>query len=399
MTSHRVLSPLISSLTLGLLWATTAMAAPDGIQFDCGVTHRAVLQVGMSRYLDDLGIPAALYQVDVNETTGALTWSLTTPPDDHNTLDLHRRPGFDVGEEWVTLPRLGRAAERVRTVSRKEIVLALMQHGRLTRFSGAACDIQALKDQVAVRQNIVAWSEHLHWVWPDGGPAQWHTRYWHKGTPLKGRALHTALLDAFTHQERYAIGCYTATKIVVLQGIVDYYRRIKQDEATSRLILQRVQADGDPLVDIEPGNMWSFEEDFDPREQDRPGKVVKMKYGVAPRNFVPGDWAYFVNTDPATHHKTGYEGSNALYMGRNRFDDYYNDHQHAYSYDEKLGEVFQWRNGVFSRSRDADKIQPLTPADMDRLSQRPVHGGLVKGYRVVPYQFGFEALPTMRQQR
>lgn len=349
----------------------------------------------MTRYLQELRIPEALYRVTADRTSGHLTYTLAGAANDRSTLDFQSRPGFDVGEETLELPRNGQGPVKVRTVSRKEIALALMQHGRLTVFKGSACDLQALKDQVALRQNIVAWTEHLHWIWPDGGSANWNTRYWRKGTPLKKRPLHEALLDAFSRQDQYAIGCYTATKLVITQGVVDYYRRVRANDSLSSLVLLRIQHDGDPLVHVEPANMWDFEEDFDPSERDRPGKLVKIQYGVAPRNFVPGDWVYIVNTDPDTHHKTGYEGSNALYLGRDRFDDFYNDHDHAYSYEEKLGEVYQWRNGVFSRSRDAAKIQPLGPDDFQRLGQRPAQGGLVKGYRVVPYLFGYEVLPAM----
>ena len=46
---------------------------------------------------------------------------------------------------------------------------------------------------------------------------------------------------------------------------------------------------------------------------------------------------------------------------------------------------------------DADKIQPLSAEDYRRLSQRPAQGGLVKGYRVVPYLFGYETLPPWPQ--
>ena len=116
---------------------------------------------------------------------------------------------------------------------------------------------------------------------------------------------------------------------------------------------------------------------------------------VAARHFVPGDWVFFRNTDPVSSRKTGYEGSNAIYLGRNRFDDYYNDNAHAYSYREKLDEVFQWRNGVFSRSRDADRIQPLAERDFEQLGATPADGGFVTDLRVYPYFFGTEELPAL----
>lgn len=371
------------------------LANPDGIEFACAPGQLARIQADMAVYLKQLGIGPRLWQLTTDPVAGTLTYTLQTPLDDTNTLDFHQRTGFALPWETVMLTRAGRRQQAVRTTSRKEIVLALMQHGRLTSLRHAACDVQALKDHVGVRQHIVAWSEHLHWIWPDGGYATWNKRYWHRGTPDPRWPLEEALNDVFINQRLYGIGCYTATKLVVMQGVFDYYRRIKKDAATTALIKARLMADRDPLVDIEPPAMWAFEAGFDRREASQPGKLSRLQQGVAARHFVPGDWVYILNTDPVTWQKTGYEGSNAIYLGRNRFDDYYDDHAHSYTYEEKLSEVYQWRNGVFSRTRDAAKIQPLSQQDFDRLSLPPAQGGLVMDYRVVPYLFGHEPLPPM----
>jgi hypothetical protein len=88
-------------------------------------------------------------------------------------------------------------------------------------------------------------------------------------------------------------------------------------------------------------------------------------------------------------------GSNALYLGRNLFDDYYDDHDHAYTFNQKLDEVYQWRHGVFSRRRDAARVEHLDARAFDRLSLTPRQGGLVMGYRAVPYVFGYEPLPAL----
>jgi hypothetical protein len=135
---------------------------------------------------------------------------------------------------------------------------------------------------------------------------------------------------------------------------------------------------------VEPAIAWRFEPGFDPKEAARPGKLLSIVYDVAPNNFVPGDWVYFLNTDAASSKMTGYEGSNAIYLGGRRFDDYYGENNHAFSYEEKLDEVFQWRNGVFNRERDADKKQPLAERDFARLSESPRRGGLVKTWRIAP---------------
>jgi hypothetical protein len=382
-----------------LCWlATTSSshAAQDGIRFSCKADQIPALKEGVSRYFSELAIAETLYQLVREDQGASLTYTLRTPPEDHNTLDLSKRPEMAVSLEPVLLPQLGKPAQPVRTVSRKEIALALMQHGRLTVFEGAACDVQALKDHINLRQNIVAWSEELHWRWPNGGPAKWNTRYWHYGTPVRRQVLPKALLDAFTNQHSYAIGCYTASKMVTLQGVVDFYQRVRGVKGLSELVDGRVWADADPLVNIEPGDAWSFEEDFDPMEKGRPGKLVKMHPDVSPKNFVPGDWAYMLNTDPGTHLKIGYEGSNALYLGRSLFDDYYDDHRHAYTYTEKLDEVYQWRNGVFSRARDAAKLKPLSKQAFEQMGLPPEQGGMVMGYRLVPYLFGYEPLPAIQ---
>lgn len=368
-------------------------AADSGIRFSCDAERLAQLEAGMASYFARLKIPAKLVHKKIDEVGGALLYTLNTPDNDVNTLDFKDRAAFGIRDDIVTLPTGNGHYKKIHTVSKKEILLALLQHGRLTEFTERACDIEALQDHVAIRQNTVAWAEHLTWVWPDGDAAQWNEKYWNQGTPRHGVPLHTALNDVFINQDKYSIGCYTATKLVVIQGVLDYYRRIKKSPEHLQLIEARLMADKEPLVGIEPARMWDFEKDFDPQELNRPGKLLKIKHDVVPMNFVPGDWIYFLNTDPVSYEKTGYEGSNAIYLGRDKFDDYYNDNHHSYSYFQKLNEVFQWRNGVFNRLRDAAKIKPLTAEDIERLSKRPAEGGLLKAIRVTPYYFAFEELP------
>jgi hypothetical protein len=176
----------------------------------------------------------------------------------------------------------------------------------------------------------------------------------------------------------------------MVKGVLDYYGQALDLPGMSSLVEARLLSDGEPLVDVEPAIAWSFEADFDPKEADNPGKITTIVHGVAPRNFVPGDWVYLVNPDPVTHQKTGHEGSNAIYLGGGRFDDYYGDNNHAFTYAEKLDEVFQWRHGVFDLRRDAALRQPLTAADLGRLGLAPEHGGLVHSWRITPAFFGAE---------
>ncbi|MCK9284058.1 MAG: hypothetical protein M0P39_07225 [Rhodocyclaceae bacterium] len=352
-----------------------------GIRFSCRGDSRRMASVrrALPIYLAEQGIPFSW--VTERKRKESLTYTLNTPAGDSSTLDFFKREAMGLSDAVVHLPTAVAGKLRaVHTVSKKEIVLALLQHGRLTEFD---CDVAAVQDRVGMLQNIVAWTETLDWIWPDGGSAAWNEKYWKRGTPLPGYPLHEAVNNAFMEPERYAIGCYTATKLVILQGILDYYRRIRPDAEKLRRIEAWLAADGEPLSDIEPDAMWFFEDDYRASDRPRPGKVVALHYGVAADNFIPGDWAYLLNTDAVSYQKTGYEGSNMIYLGRGRFDDYYNDNHHFYTFRQKLSEVYQWRHGVFSRVRDAAKIKPLSEREYQALTGTPETGGLLQSYRGV----------------
>ena len=377
------------------VWAANTLPADGeaaaGIRFSCSPQELDRISQEMTHYLRGLQIEPDWYAEQRSAT--ALTYTLRTPQEDTDTLGFIYRPEYRLASERVQLVGARRRVRAVDTVSRKEIVLALMQHGRLTELSGAACRVAALAEHVELRQNIVAWTQSVSWVWPDGGPASWNNRLWLDGTPRQLKATPEALQDAFLSPEKYGIGCYTASKLAVAQGTVDYYLRIRRDHPGRPEVLARLLSDRDPLVGIEPAAMWH--DDASEADADRPGKLVRLLHNVAPRNFVPGDWIYIVNTDSQSRSKIGYEGSNAIYLGGNRFDDYYNDNQHSYRYDEKLAEVYQWRNGVFSRHRDFARIRTISPSERMKLDLPPEQGGLVEAFRAVPYFFGYEALPAL----
>jgi hypothetical protein len=376
--------PTLKSLLLAIAcWASPAQAE---IQFLCP-TQLAPLQPDVTAYLRALRISADQVVQTIDPVSGSFTLALSSPPDDTRTLDLASRPAYALAPEWVYLPGPRGSTRAVATVSRKEIMLALLQHGRMTQLTAADCRIEALVNMVGVRQNIVAWAEQLHWVWPDGGSAHWNQAYWTRGTPKRGVPLPTAVMDVFLQQEKYSIGCYAAIKLLLVQGVLDYHHRVNPDPVRARRVEAALLSDGEPLVDVEPANMWHFEKDYTPVKGDHLGKLMELETGVAPGNFVPGDWAYLLNTDTVSYEKIGYEGSNAVYLGGNRFNDFYNDHAHSYTYEEKLNEVYQWRHGVFSRSRDAAKIQPLTPEKLRSLSLTPAQGGLQLDIRAIPLMF------------
>lgn len=389
--------PLFTAIWISA-WAWCANAAAQdavpppaqGLVFLCTADARASLSSAMTDYLRELNIDPN-WVVRTDSPNQALRFTLKT--DSSNTLDLVQRQARHTPTEQVVLPGPKGQSRKVNTVSKQEILLALMHPGRNTQFGAESCHINALREHIGVRQNIVAWVEQLHWVWPDGGEAHWNTHRWHQGTPQDLSHLDEALLDAFFHQQDYAFGCYTASKLSYAHGILDYYQRVLQSPKKAQLVRQRLLSDKDPLINIEPSTTWNFGNTEDANQAPIAGKLLTLQRGMASTHFVPGDWIYLQNTDPKTQNKTGYEGSNAIYLGRGKFDDFYNDHRHAYTLNEKLDEVYQWRHGVFSRTEDAKKIRPLSAHDYERLSRNTEDGGLLRNFRLAPYLFGYEKLP------
>ena len=357
-----------------------------GLIFECGIEKLTQLKSQLNTYQQELGVDPSFYEV--HESGAHLRLSLKAPSI-YGTLYLRWDPKYNITEERISLPS-AKGLTEVETVSKKEILLALMHQGRETVFAGNACHIDALKEHVQIRQMIVAWSEHLHWSFPDGSAAQWNRQYWDQGNLKLGASLDKAMRDFFIQPDKCSIGCYTATKIVIIQGILDYFRRVKKDDVMADAIIKRLKSDDDVLVGIEPDAMWSFQKPISPEEQKRLGKLLKIQAQVAPMNFIPGDWVYFVNTDKDSSEKDGYEGSNSIYMGRASFDDFYNDNEHHYLYNEKIQNIYNWRNGVFSRSRHFQRMQILSAEQLHQFGLSPEEGGFLVKNRAIPYFFGFE---------
>lgn len=357
----------------------------DGLIFICPQKKVSELTTQIREYLASLKIRTDHYKFE--QRSEAVRFVLTTLETDTNTLNFHLRPEYEIQDEILYLPTRTKKLRKLKTVSKKEIVLALMQHGRRTEFSGNHCSLQAFQEHVGVRQNVVAWTEKLSWIWPNGGYAFWNKKYWDRGNPVGPSPLHEKINDMFINQRKYSIGCYAASKVVFSQGVLDYYHRVNPNPIKLQQIEARLMSDNDPLVQVEPARMWSFEKGHDPEKNKIEGKILTIKYGIAAKNIVPGDWLYLLNTDSKTYLKLGYEGSNAIYLGRNKLDDYYNDHNHSYQFHEKIDEVYQWRNGVFSRSRHGHKRKPLTPTQIENMYNTPDRGGLMLDLRVFPYYF------------
>lgn len=371
---------LFMGLLLNFPFLAMAAGAEPGVSFSCRPSEIKQIETDVDAYLATIKIDPSWVIKKMDKKKGLLAYKLNTPENDTKTLDLYKMEKYHIQPEEVRKPISFSESRLVKTVSRKEIVLALFQNGRATQFTGENCSAQSFIDHVGVRQNTVLWAQNLDWGWPDG-PAYWNEKFWTAGTPRSDVSVVDAFLDMFINQSAYGIGCYTASKMVMIQGVVDYYARVSRNPIALQKVIDRLATDNDPLVAIEPEKMWSFEEDFDMSKMDQPGKILVMQENVSPMNFVPGDWSYFYNTDAVSRMETGYEGSNAIYLGAERFGDYYNSNNHAYTYKETLDKVYQWRHGVFNRS-DAKKKKPLSEENLKFLGRSPAHGGMLFTYRV-----------------
>lgn len=358
---------------------------PAGLVLTCKNTNMQDLIPQLQGFLHTHGLPSPYTKVIATPTT--LSATLTYPA---STTKIHESPYFRHNPETL-LHKPGTGMVPVSSTT--EILATLLAPGRtsiidLTTPSGQ-CDFAELEEHLAIRQNIVLWSTSLSWVFPEGGPAKWNTNFWHKGTPLQSTTPFTisAFADPFLNPTSYEIGCYTATKLVIAQAFLDYYSRVNPNPRKLEKIVQLLWSDKDPLVDIEPYGFWHFEDGHNTSLPQGPGKLMAESHNIAPNHFVPGDWSYFLNPDPTSYAKAGYEGSNAIYLGRNRFDDYYADTQRGYyTYEQKLDEVYQWRHGVFSRRNHAHLLQPLTSEQLQQLALPPLQQGLVLTTRLIPIQ-------------
>jgi len=361
----------------------------DGVLFNCEKQEIVQIKSDMLKYFKELNLDPKLLFIKKSKDGTKLNYVLNSLEDDVSTLDLGRRKELQIEDEVVELPKKDKTFRKVTTVSKKEIVLALFQHGRLSEFHDNGCNVQAFIDHVGIRQNIVAWTEDLNWGFPDGKAAGWNPQYWDDSPmPIKG-PLYKAINDLFMNQNLYSMGCYSASKAVQSQGVLDYYARVRPDSEKLKLVEKAMLVDKEPLSDIEPGTSWDFLKSTTPEDLLVPGKILTDAQNVAPRNFIPGDWVYIRNTDPGSSKMSGYEGSNAIYLGRNNFDDYYGemDFKH-YTFEEKINEVYQWRNGVFTASDSSQKKKKiLTDNEFNQLLESPKNGGILSPHRIVPKVF------------
>lgn len=379
----RTLAPVLEKKIDG------AVEKHEGLRFKCPEKMLNTIQRKMSYLFDKYELDSTLVKVKRDKDAGTLEFVLNTPESDTSTVDLYKRSQYKLTDEVLKLPMNDGTIKEVSAVSKKEILLALMQHGRLTEFSGKSCDVEALTDHIAIRQNISAWVEASSWKWPDiefGGKVKWNNDLWTRGDLNKGVRPSVAFADVFKSPEKYQLACYSMAKIAMAHGMMDYYTRIKPRPRIVAEMEKNLMIDNSVLDDIDPSldvdNVTAVEKGkklLDASKVTMPGKVLDGQLGVDGKNWIPGDWGYFLNPDKKSAGNSGYEGSNSIYMGRDKFDDYYHEHRGSYTFREKLEEVYEWR--------DKSIQKPITEAMLEQLAKTPGKGGIVENYRNVPFQY------------
>ncbi len=314
--------------------------------------------------------------------------------------DSHGELVFRINPEITNFPD-GHKGE---IVSRKEILAALMQHGREYVLTGPQCSIEALKDHIGIRQNIVKWAKVAQGRWkfpekwviqPDGTlvleslPAKFNPAFW--GAPEdafipKGVSPHEAVQDAFTGAFEYSLGCRSATKLCIMQGIFDYCRAVKKDIRMAEYL--------DSLADGEPVGHVGGSHALPPQSLDHRNYLVRQ-FNVPPDNMIPGDWIYIKNTDTKSAQRTGYEGINTIYEGGDTFADYFYDDPNAVhgspyytggakdagGLSRRLQEAYNWRFGILEDFENDPGRAFLTKPQIDGLMKDPSQGGLLMNSR------------------
>lgn len=382
------------SLNLGILNAAHSDVskrdtAPQGqgLVFKCSPEAIQNIQADMEKYLTQVGVTEDLYEVSVREGGTFLNYRIKKSEADGNTLNLSRRESLNIQDEVYHLDTAKGEIREVKTVSKKEIVLAVFQVGRTTMMAGSACDTDSFRDFVGIRQNMVAWVQGINWDFPnDSSEQKFNPELWYKdektGFQPRSGKVYQALHDTFINDRTYAMACYDSTILSITHGILDYYYRVKKDHKKFEAVLKDLNYDSKPIAHMIPGKLWSNLPGYNPADDNVRDKILTFAHDVASHNFIPGDWIYVKNVDYVSSEKYGYEGSNALYLGRNYFNDYYNETPNRrFTFEQKINEVYQWRHGVFTSS-DKKKAVAISQDEFQKLLKTPEQGGLLRSHRM-----------------
>lgn len=339
----------------------------------------AKVKAHMSSLLGQMGWTAN--QVLTRESPGGerIAYMLNSAPGDTNTFVLSRQPQLGLGPEMITYTSRLDQKKTLALVSQKEILAAMLQRGRAFIFSGARCQVEALKEQLALRQNVVYWGLRADWVFPEDKVYRYNTGdYWQvmRGddwTLKPGIRPSQAIADAFVGRFSYQIGCTSACRFIFTHGILDFYRAV-QPNPSAQSRLEQVLDPRRPFADIAPTVDRN-------RAVVKEGRLMERHTDVPWNHWVPGDWGWIRNPDDKSAEELGSEGCNIIYAGGGFFVNYYPERPPK-TLEQAIKRVYGWRFGL-------DESELDLPADLlDQLYQDPRSGGMLRDVRDYPRQFG-----------
>ncbi|HVA51611.1 MAG TPA: hypothetical protein VNH11_35045 [Pirellulales bacterium] len=320
-------------------------------------------------------------QVLVRESPGGerIAYVLNSPPGDTNTFVLSRQPQLGIGPEMITYTsRLGQK-KTLALVSQKEILATMLQAGRAFLFSGPNCLVEALKEQIALRQNVVYWGLRADWVFPEDKLYRYNTGdYWQvmqgdDWTLKPGIKAAPAIGDAFVGKFFYQIGCTSACRFIFTHGIFDFYQAVRPNPAVLARLSQLLDPER-PFVGIAPTVDRN-------RVVVKEGRLMERHTDVPWNHWVPGDWGWIKNPDDKSAEELGSEGCNIIYAGGGFFVNYYPERPPK-TLDQAIKRVYGWRFGLEESELD------LSADLMQQLRQDPRSGGMLRDVRDYPKRFG-----------
>lgn len=332
----------------------------------------------MERLLAETGWTAGQVHLAASADGESLCYSLNSPADSTDTLAIAKRPELMLTRDVIRYQdRLGQVKE-LSLVSQKEILATMLVPGRLFEFNGANCSVEQLREQVAIRQNIVFWGSRADWVFPEDKIYRYNTAdCWQPmngddWTLRAGMAANHAIADAFVGRFAYQIGCTSACRFIVAHGILDYFDRARPDAAVASRLAQMLDP-LHPFLDIAP-------------VADRAGAIVRAgrlldrHFNVPWNHWVPGDWGWIKNTDDRSSEELGSEGCNIIYGGGGLFVNYYPERPPK-TLAQAISRVYGWRFGLEEEELKLDE------ATFSLLRCDPRAGGMLRDVRDFPKFF------------
>jgi hypothetical protein len=124
-------------LIAALVWSCQALACHATLSFDCPGTDLNGLAKSLGQYFQSLGVSPDAYTAHLDVSNATLQIVYVDLIHGTDTLGLIHQVGLDLREELIQMPSEGSKPRTVVTVSKKEILLALLQSGRISELLGA----------------------------------------------------------------------------------------------------------------------------------------------------------------------------------------------------------------------------------------------------------------------